>query len=270
VTGHIQSQSQAFGAALARLAAERATGALHGHCAAVYLSEGVVVHAESPWAPDMGARLTACGRLSVADWSKAVAVAGPDRRVGSHLVEDGRLTRGELELCHLGALFDAAYFALLPDPGPDRLRFLPDVTHWLGPVRPVPAEVLRREACRRRALLDRVWPWPAVDVSPVVPRPGGSAYSGPGTGPTPSQRTVLESADGTRTPGEIAWRLGRSAFNTVLDVRRLAAAGLIDTPRQPAGGGHRPLPARPGGEDPDPDPDVSLLIRIRAALEARL
>lgn len=252
-----------FDAALARLAADRATGALYGNSGVLYLCDGAVVHAESPSAPDLGVRLTTCGRLSTEAWRKALAEAGRDRRVGPFLVEHGCLTRGELELCHLGALFDAAYFVLLPDSEPT--RFLHGATHWLGPVRPVRADAVRRESGRRRALLDRVWPWPAADAQPVVPRPGADPYEGRGTAPNRGQRAVLDLADGSRTPPQIAWLLGRSAFTTVLDVRRLAATGYIETPPP-----RHTAAAPPSPPPPDADPDISLLIRIRDALEARL
>ncbi|MCA6096703.1 hypothetical protein LE181_31670, partial [Streptomyces sp. SCA3-4] len=162
---------------LARLAAERATGALHGCVGALYLADGAVVHAESPAVPDVGWRLTAGGRLSPESWDEAVEAGGPDYRAGSFLVEHGRLSRGELELCHLSALFDAAYFVLSPldaaQPVPD--RFLKEAKHWFGPVRPVPVPVLQREVRRRRCLLERAWPRPEVDAAPVVPVTGTGA-----------------------------------------------------------------------------------------------
>jgi hypothetical protein len=100
-------------------------------------------------------------------------------------------------------------------------------------------------------------PWPAADAQPVVPRAGRGGV------PNPGQRAVLEAADGSRTPAQIAWLLGRSAFTTVLDVRRLAAAGYVETltvvPRQ--------APSPPGT---DPGTDIELLTRIRDALDARL
>jgi hypothetical protein len=251
--------NESFDAALARLAGEHATGALYSHAGAVFLVDGTVVHADSAMAPDLGVRLISCGRLSMETWHGAVADAGVDRRVGERLVEGGWLARGELELCHLDVLFDAAFFVLRPES--TATRFLPGASHWLGPVRPVPAETLHREARRRRALLDQVWPWPAMDAEPVVPREGEFA---PGGRPTPRQQDVLRLADGSRTPVQIAWLLGRSAFATTLDVRRLAAAGLVATP---VASGSGAAPARPR---PAERPDASLLIRLRDALEARL
>ncbi|MEU6344626.1 transcriptional regulator [Streptomyces sp. NPDC046977] len=262
----------AFGAALARLADAGASGALYGSAGAVYLRDGAVVHAESPCAPDLGVRLMACGRLTPDQWREAVTTADVGRGVGRHLVDTGRVARGELELCHLLALFDAAYFTLLPDSEPD--RFQPGATSRLGPIsRPVPAQRIAREAQRRRTQLERAWPWDDTDAGPVVPRPGEEFRGGRARAPTRGQLAVLAAADGRRTPVQIAWHLGRSAFATLLDVRRLAAGGRIATaaraePSPPApppvvGG---PQPAAPASTDPT----VALLLRLRAALEARL
>ncbi|MGW3245441.1 transcriptional regulator [Streptomyces sp. NPDC001070] len=278
----------AFTAALARLAEARASGALYGSAGAVYLRDGAIVHAESPCAPDLGVRLMACGLLSPDQWREAVTTASTGRGVGGHLVDTGRVARGELELCHLLALFDAAYFTLLPDSEPD--RFQPGATSRLGPIsRPVPAQRVAREAQRRRAQLERAWPWDDTDAGPVVPRSTGEARGGRARAPTPGQLAVLEAADGSRTPVQIAWHLGRSAFATLLDVRRLAAIGRISTPvRAEATVTPAPVPPAPspaasapalpppalGGPQPavlpSSDPSVALLLRLRAALEARL
>lgn len=281
----------AFTAALARLAEARASGALYGSAGTVYLRDGEVVHAESPCAPDLGVRLITCGLLSPDRWREAVTAASAERGVGGHLVETGRVARGELELCHLLALFDAAYFALLPDAEPD--RFQPGATSGLGRIaRPVPAQRVAREARRRRALLDRAWPWDDTDAAPVVPRTEGEVGGSRARAPTPSQSAVLGAADGSRTPVQIAWHLGRSAFATLLDVRRLAATGRVAVPARaqavaapPEPGPPRQAPPRPsppaaptpfarGGTQsafpPSSDPSVALLLRLRAALEARL
>ncbi|GHF59504.1 hypothetical protein GCM10010218_46300 [Streptomyces mashuensis] len=246
---------------LDRLAAERATGALHGRGGALYLADGVVVHAESHAVPDVGCRLTVGGRLPAECWEEAVARGGPGHGAGRFLVEHGRLTAGELELCHLSALFDAAYFVLCPldrtQRGPQ--RFLREARHWFGPVRPVPVPLLRRETARRARLLERAWPRPEVDTSPVVPVAGRAARETAARG----RGAVLAAADGQRTPLQIACTLGRSAFTTLLDVRRLAAAGLVRTPER--GAPAAPAPPRPGTAAA---PDITLLYRIRDALEA--
>ncbi|NUU22313.1 MAG: transcriptional regulator, partial [Streptomycetaceae bacterium] len=122
---------------LAYLAERQATGVLLGAAGALYLRDGDVVHAESPAAPTVDVLLAARGRLTADAWRDAVERAGARRGVARYLVERALLTDGELEICHLGALFDAAYFALAPDAGP--CRFRQGAAHWLGPIRPVPA-----------------------------------------------------------------------------------------------------------------------------------
>ncbi|MYS51541.1 hypothetical protein GTW46_16000, partial [Streptomyces sp. SID6013] len=98
--------------ALAALAAEGATGALSGERGIVYLKAGRVVHVESAFAPDLGALLTRSGAVPPDGWWEAVDRGGTQHRVGHRLVDSGRLAAGALEVCHLGALFDAAYFVL--------------------------------------------------------------------------------------------------------------------------------------------------------------
>ncbi|WP_052230367.1 hypothetical protein [Streptomyces sp. CT34] len=286
---------------LGRYAAERATGALRAPNGCVYLREGAVYCVECPAAPAPEARLTAAGRLSARSRQRAAEAAGAQRRGGRFLVEQGWLTQGELEICQLGALLDAAFFVLPLAPG--STTFTPGEVHWLGVVRLVSAVALQEATVRRRALLDRLRPWAAADEAPVVPvlpvaparsdGPGGPGDpAGPAGGVRPAvtgrQRRLLEHADGRHTPYELAHALGQSAYLTLLDVRGLAAAGLIRLPAQPAA-----LPRRrPGasGADrraaapgtaprwhlPDPgvletaDPDIALLARLRTALEENL
>ncbi|MER6217257.1 transcriptional regulator [Streptomyces sp. NPDC001272] len=252
---------------LTRLAAERATGALLRDRGTLFLEDGRIVHAESPSTPGLGVLLTTGGGLAPERWNEAVNEAGATRRVARFLVDSGGLADGELEICHMAAIFDAAFFALSPGSGPSRFRR--GATHWIGPVRSVPAATVERETRRRRELLDAVWPYPQLDTAPVVPR-----EAAPGQIVTARQRALLGQADGVRTPADLAWVLGRPAFHTLLDVRRLAAAGLVETPHtSPA---PTPAPA-PAPVPPLPDwmtqtqpPDVALLRRLRDALEASL
>ncbi|RDG36570.1 transcriptional regulator [Streptomyces corynorhini] len=260
-TGNPPGIQSAVSPMLVRLAGERATGALLRDHGTLYLTDGRVVHAESPAAPGIDVLLTRGGRLPREGWEEAVDRAGTRSEVGRFLVDSGRLHDGELEICHLGALFDAAFFALSPGSGPTRFRY--GVAHWIGPVRPVSASSVERETVRRRELLDHVWPYAAVDTAPVVAR-----KPAPGQAVTRRQRVLLELADGVRTPVAIAWALGRPAFHTLLDIRRLAAAGLVETPEEPAAASLPTLPA--WVTSVSGDPDIALLRRLRDALEASL
>jgi hypothetical protein len=247
---------------LLRLASERATGALLRDRGTLYLVEGQVVHAESPASPGIDVLLAATGRLRSDGWTEALREAGATGAVGRYLVDSGLVSGGELEICHLGALFDAAFFALAPSSGPTRLRY--GVAHWIGPVRPVAAEAVERETLRRRALLDRLWAHPETDTAPVVPSPRPAPLRA-----APRQRAVLDLADGVRTPADIARALGRPAFHTLIDVRRLAAAGLVETPR-PGATASAPPPDVARVMEMSADPDIALLRRLRDALEATL
>ena len=275
---------------LKRLAAERATGVLLRESGALYLSDGEVVHAESPRSPGLDVLLTTGGLLDRDGWREAVDTAGAGLRVGRFLVDSGRVARGALELCHAGALFDAAYFVLGPSRAPASFRY--GAAHWLGPIRPVPVATVEREASRRRDLLHRIWPDPATDHAPLI---RAADLTAP---PVPARReAVLGRVDGFRTAADISLALGRPAFHTLVDVRRLAAAGLISTaPEQDRGSPPSPpnVP-RPGREQSPgaarvgpaetgpgtgasalattspfdvPDPDIALLQRLRDALEA--
>ncbi|MET8570763.1 hypothetical protein [Streptomyces sp. NPDC004783] len=244
--------------ALRALAAEGATGALSGERGIVYLCAGRVVHVESASAPDLGALLTRSGAVPPDGWWEAVDRGGTQHRVGHRLVDSGRLAAGALEVCHLGALFDAAYFVLAHDTRAHRFR--PGAVHWLGAVRSVPVDTVVRESRRRRALLESIWPDPDIDVVPIARVPGA------GAGDLPARRRrILDRVDGARTAADIAASLACRTYHTLVELRRLAADGLVAAaPRTTA-----PVPAEqqeyPVAWD---DPDTALLRRLRDALEA--
>ncbi|MGW7637686.1 hypothetical protein [Streptomyces decoyicus] len=267
---------------LDRCAAERVTGTLSGPHGCFYLLDGAVYCIEGTAAPGLDIRLTAAGKLPPRGWQHAAETAGPRQSGGQFLVSEGWLTQGELEICHLAALLDAAFFAL--PLAPEATSFTPGTGHWLGVIRPISATALQQATARRRTLLDRLHPWAAVDSSPVVPvHPRSPA---PTTG---RQRRLLDRADGRQTPQELARALGQSAFGTLLDIRRLAAAGLVHVPRaaavlprrRPGACLNGPAPVAEGSPDaswqlpvPDvldtADPDIALLVRLRTALEESL
>ncbi|MFS8200701.1 transcriptional regulator [Streptomyces sp. CWNU-52B] len=252
---------------LSRLAEERATGVLTRDRGVLYLVEGQVVHAESPATPGLDVLLTSRGALGFEGWWEAVSEAGAERRVGRFLVDSGRLTAGALELCHLGALYDAAFFTLGASSGPARFRY--GVAHWIGPVRPVTVDAVERETLRRRALLQRIWPDQDTDTAEIV-RTVGHAVD---AALPPRQRTVLDQVDGERTASDISQVLGRPGFHTLVDVRRLAAAGFVTTHARTAGSrapetAVRTVTAQAAqAARASADPDVALLRRLRDALE---
>ncbi|MER6425234.1 transcriptional regulator [Streptomyces sp. NPDC001137] len=247
---------------LTRLAAERATGVLVRERGTLHLAEGLVVHAESPSAPGLDTLLTAHGTLTPEAWQRALTEAEDGHGVGGRLVDSGRLASGALEVCRLTALYDAAYFALAPSSTPGRFRY--GTAHPPGPVQPVPVAALEHETLRRRDLLHRIWPDPRTDEAPLL---RADPVAAPAL--TRRQRSVLARVDGVRTAPDIARELGRPAFHTLVDVRRLTAAGVVSPlpgPAQPPP--PQPPPPPPGTEQLPPDPHTTLLKRLRDALEA--
>ena len=213
--------------ALTQLATAEATGVLHvggEPGGSVHLNGGLVTHAESPSAPGIGALLTTSGRLTGDTWRSALTAAGPDGRVGHWLVAQGHLTRGELELCALAAVYDAAYFALSAPTA--ALRFEEESAPWNGAEVAVDAAALLRETTRRRRLLDEIHPGSDVDGAAVAPAPRAPV---PRVALTALQWEILAHADGTRTPTDLARVLGRAGFAVLQEVRRLAANGLLAT-----------------------------------------
>ncbi|MBC9717404.1 transcriptional regulator [Streptomyces sp. TRM66268-LWL] len=254
---------------LLRLAEEGAGGVLERAGGLLYLVDGRVVHAESEAATPLGRLVVGAGRLTEAQWAEALERCGGDSgRAAALLVKDGRLADGALELCRHTALFDAACFALAPGGGAARFRH--GVAPEGGLALSVPADRVLAETARRRRLLASLWPGAAMDTQPVLRRTPGPDR------PVPSRlRALLDLADGVRTPAELARALGRPAFHVLVEVRRLAIAGLVEPPgpraRQPTAArtGRSPA-ARSRAPDGFESPDIALLQRVRDALEACL
>ncbi|MGW4379841.1 transcriptional regulator [Kitasatospora sp. NPDC004531] len=262
-----------FEAALTELAAQGATGVLHGPHGAVHLAGGAVVYAQSARGAGVGHLLTGAGRITVRDWEESLA-----RDAGhpaDHLLAAGLVGPGELELARLAATLDGAHDALAQHG--IELRFDSAARPAFELARPLSVLELRGAVGRRRALLDACWP--SAELDAAAPVATGAAPTRRTAVPRRRRQALLAAADGTRTVPELARLLGRTTYGTLLDVRQLAAAGLLGTGRPavlpdppPAAG---PLPAPPDGLLPpgprsydSSDPEVGLLLRLRAALEA--
>jgi hypothetical protein len=125
---------------------------------------------------------------------------------------------------------------LAPSSGPAPVEFLEGAAHWLGPIVHIDPNAVARETRRRVRLLDEIFPDRRVDTAAVspVPRPPRERVW-----LTAPQWELLVAADGQRTPADLAQLLGRAGYATVQELRRLAAAGLLELPeaRGPGTGG---------------------------------
>ncbi|MBN0045995.1 transcriptional regulator [Streptomyces actuosus] len=255
---------------LTRLAAEQATGVLVREGGSLHLAGGLVLHAESRFAPGLGTLLTAHGALTAEEWWTAVGEAGDLAGTARLLLAGGHLTRAAVQICHLQTLYDAAYFALAPSSSPGRFHYGAvhvDTGEDAGsPLPAVPVADVEREVVRRRTLLHGLWPDALTDSEPLV-------RTHPIAAPalTPRQTAVLALVDGVRTAPDIAIAQGGRAFPTLVEVRRLAAAGLLAMPPAPPPPAAQP-PGPPMGVPVAPpddfDPHIALLKRVRDALEA--
>lgn len=206
-----------------------ATGALRlldAPGGAVYLAEGRISYAECPPACGLDRLLTASGRLSTEVWRGALNAGRADRKVGETLVRQGLLAPAELESLVLAALYGAAHFLVDLDSG---TRFEMGAGHVVGPVVALDLRSVCRELDRRRRILDDTWPDAKLDSHAILP---ARKLTGHHVTLTSLQWEIVANADRRRTPIELARSLGRDTFATLLEVRRLARAGLVEPGRQ--------------------------------------
>ncbi|MFI6938660.1 DUF4388 domain-containing protein [Streptomyces sp. NPDC050418] len=255
---------------LLRVAQDGASGILQRDTGTIDVVDGRVVHAQSEAAPGLGDLLVGSCGLPPGIWQDALdRNEGHSRRAAEHLVKDGRLSEGALELCCRTAVFDAAYFALAPGGGPARFRHGAATDDGLA--LSLPADLILAESMRRYLLLDSLWPGPCADTPPI-----GRHHERPDRPVSTRRRALLDLADGSRTPAELARALGRPAFHVLLDLRRLAVDGLVAPPGPPArepadrAPATHPPDARPRAPDGFATPDIALLQRVRDALEVCL
>ncbi|WP_106401141.1 hypothetical protein [Actinocorallia populi] len=231
---------------LRRLADERATGTLHlDGQGALYLADGAVVHAESRHTPSLRDLLVNSGRLSEHGW-ECLRAGG----ASAALAVPGRLSRAELQMYQLIALFDAVYFLA---PCRAEPRFTAGERHWLAGFTAADPATLAHEVRRRRALLGAAWPSPLADDAPLEPVRRLHRQRVVLTG---LQAELLLNADGRKTPSELARELGRTRFGCTLAVRGLVASALARAPepeegvrmprRHPGGAPRRALPVTSG------------------------
>ncbi|UUU31015.1 hypothetical protein JIX56_14475 [Streptomyces sp. CA-210063] len=238
----------------------------------IHLRDGLVGAIETPGAPTATSALLASGRIDDDAWLAACAAEPDADRLGLHLAAADLIGAVELEIVCTAAVFDGAFAMALSPPGAWELTERQPTLLARPGVEPRP---LAEETTRRMALLSRLW-GPAGELARVRPEP---VTGGPGTPEfdgrlTRRHRDLVESANGRRTPRDIAFSRGRGLYAVMLDLIRLEAlqavrwetgtppAGRPSTaPRFPQGqSASEPLPRagplprrRPGGGSPHGD-----------------
>jgi hypothetical protein len=195
---------------------------------AIYLAEGRLTYAECGLVTGVDKLLTASGQVSVDVWRAAVAAGRSGRPAGETLVNDGHVSRRDLELVVLSAVLDAA---LLMFEAPVDAHFEPGVANPIGSFCRLDLRTVAREVDRRREQLTAVWSDPAIDTATVLP---SRRIRGHHVALNAVQWEIVANAGRRRSPADLARLLGRETFVVLLEARRLAQAGLIK-------------PGRPGG-----------------------
>jgi len=214
----------------------------------IHLHRGAVRAIETPGAPTAEALLLKSRRIGEPEWDAACTAAGPGGRLDVTLVEQGHIGAAELEVLCVGALYDAAFAMALSTPDSwqvDREASGPRLSHLDGtdPGR------LTEETSRRVRLLAKSW-GPVREFGQERIRASARATAGIGGLPA-RYRDILFSADGRRTPRDIAFALGRGVYPVMLDISRMKALQLIqpEPPRPPATA-PRVAPRDPAAEQP--------------------
>lgn len=194
----------------------------------VYIVDGRIAYAECPVASGLERLLTASGRLPAEAWRAAVNAGRAQHRIGAELIESGLVTQAELEALGVVALHDAAFFVFDLVVG---AQFEHRARHPLGHLRTVDLRTVCQEVDRRKRLLADAWPDAAIDTAAVLPQRRLRSQC---VALTALQWEVVANADRRRSPIDLARLLGRDTFTVMLEVRRMARAGLVE-------------PGRPGG-----------------------
>jgi hypothetical protein len=190
----------------------------------IHLREGLIGAIETPGAPTATSALLSSGRIDDDAWLAARAAEPDADRLDLHLVAAGLIGAAELEVVCTAAVFDGAFAMALSPPGGWELTERQPILLARPGVEPRP---LAEETTRRMALLTRLW-GPAGELARVRPEP----VTGRGTAEhdgrlTRRHRDLVESANGRRTPRDMAFARGRGLYAVMLDLIRLESLQAV-------------------------------------------
>ncbi|MGJ5832950.1 DUF4388 domain-containing protein [Streptomyces ossamyceticus] len=190
----------------------------------IHLRGGRVGAIETPGAPTATSTLLASGRIDDDAWLAACAAEPDADRLGHRLEATGLIGAAELEVVCTAAVYDGAFAMALRPPGDWELTDREPTLLARPGVEPRP---LAEETSRRIALLARLR-GPAVELARGRPAPvADRAHPASGSGLTPRHRELVDSANGRRTPRDIAFARGRGLYAVMLDLIRLEALGAV-------------------------------------------
>ncbi|MEI5519991.1 hypothetical protein WB401_10540 [Streptomyces brasiliscabiei] len=197
----------------------------------IHLRGGLIGAIETPGAPTATSVLLASGCVDDDAWLAACAAEPDADRLDLHLSATGLIGAAELEVVCTAAVFDGAFaMALSPPGGWELAERRPTLLARPG-VEPRP---LAEETTRRMALLTRLW-GPAGELARARPARvvGRGAPESDGR-LTRRHRDLVESANGRRTPRDIAFARGRGLYAVMLDLVRLESRRAVRWETRPA------------------------------------
>ncbi|MEV7252869.1 hypothetical protein [Streptomyces cyaneofuscatus] len=202
----------------------------------IHLRGGRIVGVETPGAPGVETILLNSGRIDDAAWTAVCASGGvTEGALAAELETRGLLPRQEFEIVCTAAVFDGAFALAFGTPGGW------EVTEAVPTASAGPSFTPRRLAAqttRRLSVLAGLWGAPPVELARSRIRP---AADFPVRIPD-RYATLLRTANGRRTPRDIAFVLGRGVYAVMLDLARMNESGLLHRDR-PAPDSERPSTA---------------------------
>jgi hypothetical protein len=256
------ASADALDGALRQAHEERFTGrlaALGTAGAEIHLADGLVTAIVTPAAPGPDSLLLKSGRVSEADWSRAVDSTGARGRLEETVVSGSLVGQGELDVIRTAALFDAMFALCLDAPEEWQARAPePETEPALALLPGVAPAILQAEAARRHAQLTRRWGPPALLARA---RPVATAKAArDASGVILRHREIVLCANGRRTSRDIAFILGRGVYAVMIDIGLAERRGLLQTKGQPSSDTALPSVAPRG-----PVPEVARSVAGRAA-----
>ncbi|MFD9115459.1 hypothetical protein ACIOK4_22535 [Streptomyces bottropensis] len=190
----------------------------------IHLRDGLIGAIETPGAPTATSALLSSGRIDDDAWLAACAAEPDADRLDAHLAAAGLIGAAELEVVCTAAVFDGAFaMALSPPGGWELTERQPTLLARPG----VEPRRLAEETTRRMALLTRIW-GPASELARARPEPvTGHGFAEHDGRLTRRHRDLVESANGRRTPRDIAFARGRGLYAVMLDLVRLESLQAV-------------------------------------------
>ncbi len=182
------------------------------------------------------AALVRPGRLTADEWSAAIDEARGRPIVGELVVRHGSIHPDLLASVVLSVVYDP--LISLFRAGEGDFEFEPGATHWLGPFRTFPVDLILTEVRQRAREADEwrpVMPTLDVEVGPCRTLPGDESE-------VTLRRDEWELVAALGAPLSIralAVELGRGLYSTARVVHRLRQAGLVEVTGSPPGAGGR-------------------------------